>query len=436
MTEPQVSVVRDQFDKIPYPNMPIESSPKDDLNTRFKFCITTPHYRRSQQFVEPEGKIILDVGCGTGWLTLGLAIANPGARIIAIDISAESVKWAKNRLAHHNTPAEIHTMPFEEIPSLGLEFDFIHCSDTLYLLPDPLQALKVMASVLKPDGIIHGNLHSAYQRFYYYQGQKLAKFLGLMDGTPSEMEYGLMRELMNSLDDRVLLKERTWNLKPDDNFLAANHLLQSDKGYTIPDMFEMIGAAGLEFISMTNWNQWQVCDLYKDRKIPSEYLETILELATVEEGLHIYELLQPVNRLLDFWCCHPNQTPERTYISAWTDQDWQTAQIYLHPQLKRPKVREALDQAIALYAPFNIHVFININAPNPISLYTLSCTCLHLLWDAPLTLEQLASQWHSLKPCNWLTKAESTLETARNEIKQAVIEMEFFMYVLVAKPQE
>lgn len=427
-----VNRVREQFDKIPYPNIAIELVP--DLNTLFTYSITTSQYRRSQKVISPQGKVILDVGCGTGWLTLGLATANPEARIIGIDISSESVKFAKSRLSYHGySQAEFYTMPFEDIPSLNLSFDLILCSDVLYLLPDPLAALKVMRSVLSAEGIIQGNLHSAYQRFYYYQGQKLCKYLGLMDSAATEMEFSLLRELFNSIDERVLLKDKTWNGEPTDSSLAANHLLQEDKGYTVPEMFQILSDADLEFISMTNWNQWDVRDLYIDKKNPSEYLDTILEMANIEEKLHIFELLQPVNRLLDFWCCHLDQVEVGIPVSAWEDSDWEHTKVYLHPQLKNLKIREALDQAIALYAPFNIGVFLSVNAAHPISLYTTSCACLHLLWDQPLTLSELAKEWQKIKPRNWLTKEVISEEAALQEMKETVIEMEFLMLILVEK---
>ncbi len=430
MTEEKVNKVREQFDKIPYPNIAIEVTP--DINTLFKFSVTTAHYRRSQKIVNPKGKIILDVGCGTGWLTLGLAIANPEARIIGIDISSESVKWAKNRLEYHGfLDAEFYAMPYQDISTLNLSFDFILCSDTLYLLSDPVDALKVMRSVLSADGIIQGNIHSSYQRYYFYQGQQLCKYLGLMDEAPSEMEFSLIREMMNSLDNQVLLKQRTWNENPNDSFLAANHLLHEDKGYTIPDLFQMLSDADLEFICMTNWNQWNIRDLYIDKNKPSEYLEMIIDAASIEERLHIYELLQPVNRLLDFWCCHLDRVHPKTHISLWEDPDWQNAKAYLHPQLKYPPIREALDQAIALYAPLNIHVFLSINAAYPISLYTASCACLHLLWEQPLTVTELAREWQKIKPRNWLTKEIISEAAALAEMKETLIEMEFLMLVLV-----
>ncbi len=432
MKNPKVNIVHQQFDNIPYPNTPIEASFQDDINSLFKYCITTPNYRRSQKIVNSEGKLILDIACGTGLLTLALAQANPRARVVGMDISAESIKYARRRLDHHGyQDVEFHVMPLEDIPNLGLFFDFIHCNDTLYLLPDPVDGLNVMRSVLAPQGVIHANLHSIYQRHYCYQAQKLCKFLGLRDDAPSEMEFSILREMMNSIDDQVMLKNLTWKGNPDDEAISVNYLLQEDKGYTVLEMFQIIGDAGLEFISMINWNQWDVKDLYKDRNNPSEYLEMILESASIQEKLQIYELFHPVNRLLDFWCGHIGEIEAVNSPEEWSEETWRNAKAYLHPKLKHSRIREALEQAIALYAPFNIHAFLTINASQQISLYTTSCACLHLLWDAPLTVMELAQKWLKIKPVNWLTEELITEEQALSEVKQTLIEMESLMLVLL-----
>lgn len=54
---------------------------------------------------------------------------------------------------------------------------------------------------------------------------------------------------------------------------------------------------------------------------------------TVEEQLHLFELLNPVHWLLDFWCTHPNQDQSFVPVAESTLSDWQEAQVHLLPQL-------------------------------------------------------------------------------------------------------
>ncbi|MBC6421881.1 MAG: hypothetical protein GDA43_15200 [Hormoscilla sp. SP5CHS1] len=45
--------------------------------------------------------------------------------------------------------------------------------------------------------------------------------------------------------------------------MLANHLLQGDKGYNIPEMFAALRTANLEFVSMVQWQEWDLLALFK-----------------------------------------------------------------------------------------------------------------------------------------------------------------------------
>ena len=135
--------IRQQYETSPYPRTPLEQSPKDDFNSLYIHNLVTSYYLRYQKVIDTEGKVILDAGCGSGWKSLILAEANPGAKIVGIDISEESVKLAQQRLKFHGFDhVEFHAISIYDLPSLGLEFDYINNDEMLYLLPDLVAALK------------------------------------------------------------------------------------------------------------------------------------------------------------------------------------------------------------------------------------------------------------------------------------------------------
>jgi 2-polyprenyl-3-methyl-5-hydroxy-6-metoxy-1,4-benzoquinol methylase len=174
--------VRVHFDRAPYPDTPISYAPGENSNVLFTHSAINATYRRDRRIIDTDGLLILDAGCGSGVTSQVLAAANPGARIIGVDISPASIEVAWQRLAHHGFEnVEFHAIPLEEVPQLGLMFDYINCDETLYLVPDPLAGLQAMRSVLKPKGTLRANLHNKYQRQYHYRGQRLFKRLGLMD---------------------------------------------------------------------------------------------------------------------------------------------------------------------------------------------------------------------------------------------------------------
>ena len=47
----------------------------------------------------PEGSLVLEAGCGVGAQTVPLARNSPGARIVSVDISAESIASAEAQVA-------------------------------------------------------------------------------------------------------------------------------------------------------------------------------------------------------------------------------------------------------------------------------------------------------------------------------------------------
>ena len=300
----KIEKIRQQYDSLPYPATPLEQTPKNNHNLLYINNLVTPYYLRNQKVIDTQDKVILDAGCGSGYTSLILALANPGAKIVAVDISAASIEMTKQRLQYHGFDNfEYHVALIEELPQLGQKFDLINCNETLYFFEDPCVGLQAMQSVLKPEGIIRSNIHSYLQRKNFYHAQRLFKMMGLMDENPETMEIEIVRTTMKSLRDQVKLKSRTWqaNFENDDQRILMNHLIQEDRGYTIPEMFAIIKNSGLEFINMVNWRQWNPIQLFKNPAEIPEFFNQKLSQMSIAEKLHLFELFSPVHRLLDFW---------------------------------------------------------------------------------------------------------------------------------------
>jgi ubiquinone/menaquinone biosynthesis C-methylase UbiE len=430
-----IEKIRQQFDNAPYPKVPLDHSPKTDYQSLYIHNLVTAYYLRNQKVIETEGKVILDAGCGTGYKSLILAEANPGAKIVGIDISEESVDLAQKRLQHHGFEnAEFHVMGIEELPSLNLKFDYINNDEVLYILPDIAVGLQAMKSVLKPEGIIRTNLHSSLQRTNYYRAQKIFKIMGLMNENPKEMEIQLTRDIMTALKDDVRLKIMTWdaNMAEKEESVLMNYLFQGDTGYTIPEMFEALRVADLEFVSMVSWRHWELTDLFKDPSNLPAFLEMSLPEISVEEMLHLFELLQPIHRLIDFWCCHPGGE-QFLPISEWTIADWQTARVYLHPQLRTTQVREDLINCINSYRPFDISKYVPLPSRAPILMESVNASCLLPLWEGACSVTDLADRWLKLRPIHPATLAPVSRETAFEEVKELLKMLEAFIYVLLER---
>lgn len=425
--------IRQQFDLGPYPRIPLGKSPKNDAMLLYVHNLANSYYLRNQKVIGTKGKLILDAGCGTGYKSLVLAEANPGAKIIGVDISEKSVELARKRLQYHGVNhTEFHAISIEDLPQLGLRFDYINCDEVLYLLPDPAVGLQVMKSVLQPDGIIRANLHSSLQRRYFYRAQEVFKLMGLMDRNPESLEIDLVRNIMNSLKDQVELKAITWKpeLEKDEERILANYLLQGDKGYTIPELFSALRTADLEFVSMVNWWQWDLTQLFKEPENLPAFLAMSLPETTVEEHLHLFELLHPFHRLLDFWCGHPNQGQFYAPVSEWTLSDWQAAQVHLVPQLRTTQLKAELVKCVTQLKPFEISSQLQMGE-RPVSIDSTIAACLLPLWEGPQSMESLVERWQKLRPVNPVNLELTTEAEALDFVRQTLTGLEKLGYVLL-----
>lgn len=428
--------IRQQFDAAPYPRNPLDQSPKDEANLLFIHNLVTPYYLNNQKFIETEGKVILDAGCGTGYASLVLAEANPGTQIIGTDISEASIKLARQRLEYHGfNNAEFYVISMEELPKLELQFDYINCDEVLYLLPDPILGLQVMKSVLKPGGIIRANLHSLLNRFQVYQAQEVFKMMGLMEHNPEQMEMELVRETMMGLKDQVLIKHNTWQQQPEDEeyFIRMNYLLQEDKGYTIPEMFSALKEAGLDFLSMVQWRQWEVMELFKDPDNLPVFLGMSFPEMSIEERLHLFELLHPVHRLLDFWCVHLGEIPSYVPLEQWELSDWQSALVNLHPHLRTSQLKEDLLNCITTHRHFEISRYLSAPTQVPITIDSSIAVCLLPLWEGVQPIMSLVERWLKVRPVNPVTLELVSEKVAFNEVKELLHKLETFLYVLLQR---
>jgi 2-polyprenyl-3-methyl-5-hydroxy-6-metoxy-1,4-benzoquinol methylase len=389
------------FDQAPYPNVPLDVFPKQDHDLFFIHNLITPYYLRYATITPTEGAVILDAGCGTGFKALILAAANPGARIVGIDLSEESIHLAEQRLKYHGFEnVEFHTLAIEALPDLGLEFDYINCDEVLYLVPDPGRALQAMGTVLKPGGILRANLHSALQRSRLYQAQALFNLLGLTAQSPGDLEMDLVIETMQALKDTTRIKVWTWSPEwatpKHRQQILSNYLLVGDKGFTIPDMFSLLNASGLNFLSMVNWRHWDVTDLFQHPDDLPIFWNLSLADAKPIDTLRLYELLHPIHRLMDWWCVREPQTDVKFPTSGTTN--WQSTKIHLHPQLRHEQMRQDLLHSIATHQPFDISRYVKLPASAPVLLESHIAACLLPLWNGDQSLESLVQRYLTITP--------------------------------------
>ena len=120
-----------------------------------------------------DGKVVLDYGCGPGHDLVGFAVYSKPKRLIGMDVSSSSLAEATARLALHGAKAEMVLLDptAATLPLETASVDLVHSSGVIHHTPDPLQILRELRRVLKPDG-------SAQVMVYNYDSIWLHLFVG------------------------------------------------------------------------------------------------------------------------------------------------------------------------------------------------------------------------------------------------------------------
>ena len=100
------------------------------------------------------GETILDVGCGTGELERLLVAKHPTQKIIGVDLSANMLKIARQKLADY-PQLRFCQGRVSELPFPKRIFDVVVTANAFHYFNHPHDALLEMQRVLKPNGKLY-----------------------------------------------------------------------------------------------------------------------------------------------------------------------------------------------------------------------------------------------------------------------------------------
>jgi 2-polyprenyl-6-hydroxyphenyl methylase/3-demethylubiquinone-9 3-methyltransferase len=106
-----------------------------------------------QQFADLPGKRLVDVGCGGGILTEGLAKA--GADALGVDLSEDLLDIADLHGLETGVNASYRKISAEQLAAeQPAGFDHVTCMEMLEHVPDPASIIAACATLVKPGGMV------------------------------------------------------------------------------------------------------------------------------------------------------------------------------------------------------------------------------------------------------------------------------------------
>lgn len=191
---------------------------------------------------------ILIAGCGTQQAAQ-IAAGLPGARIVATDISDNSLGETKrllDRVGAKNVRLEKRSI--EDTSKLAQDFDLVVCTGVLHHLSDPEIGLAALASVLRPGGSMHLMLYGQHGRHGIYMLQALFKAMQIDPLKVSKADITAIRTLVENLPithpfAAVRHLHPDWQ---DDEGLVDLLLHVQDRAYAIDEVHGFLGSAGLK----------------------------------------------------------------------------------------------------------------------------------------------------------------------------------------------
>ena len=239
------TTVKDFYERYPYPP-PIADLEnyrrrwQDQNRRRADFHLSWPEKPYTEE------RTVLVAGCGTSQAAKHAARC-PAGRVIGIDFSATSVRHTEDlQRKYELTNLEVHQLPIDRIGDLKMTFDEIVCTGVLHHLADPEAALRVLRDVLNPDGAMHLMVYAPYGRAGIYMLQEFCRGIGIQ---ASDEEIRDLVIALGALPARHPLA-RLLQDAPDfrqEAALADALLHPRDRAYSVPQLLEFIGSAGLTF---------------------------------------------------------------------------------------------------------------------------------------------------------------------------------------------
>lgn len=300
-TSPVADIVSQQYSKWVYPE-PIVDLPAWLVNNWQWF---DPSHSSRLFWPDREYRRDMDIliaGCGTNQAAV-MAFNNPSARILAVDVSAQSIQheiFLKEKYQLNNL--ELQLLPIEELPTLKRDFDLILSTGVLHHMASPQIGMQALAHCLRHDGVAAIMLYAKFGRTGVYMMQEVFRELGLGQ---DERSLQIVKAAIARLAADHPLRPYM-NLAPDlgyDAGLVDTFLHGRDRDFTIAQCLELVTGSGLVFQDLLFKAP------YHPPKESSDPFFAEVETRSREQQWNIMERINFRNGCHFFTACRPERSP-------------------------------------------------------------------------------------------------------------------------------
>jgi SAM-dependent methyltransferase len=258
---------------------------------------------------------ILIAGCGTNQAAI-FAFTNPAAKVVAIDISQPSLdhqQYLKDK--HGLWNLELHRLPIEDLPTLGIDFDLIVTTGVLHHLADPARGMRALGACLRPSGCIGVMLYAKYGRIG----------VEMLESAFRELALGQDEASVETVKDTISLVSQDHpvqsylkiarDLEGSDAAMVDTFLHGRQRSYTVDECMDIAASAGLVF------QGWFFKAPYYAHELASAPNALYPAVNALPETKHwsVMERIQPSNACHFFMACRPDRPKEGYAIDFSTD---------------------------------------------------------------------------------------------------------------------
>ena len=136
-----------------------------------------------------RAKRILDVGCGTGAVTIDIAESTRG-HVVGIDVDEAKLEEAQ-RLLEVAPNLDFQVADVQDLPFEDGTFDLVITNIVLVYVPDKQKALDEMARVTKSGGYVLATLEPDYAGWFQFpEGEIIDQFTANLKGMGADLQTG------------------------------------------------------------------------------------------------------------------------------------------------------------------------------------------------------------------------------------------------------